>query len=228
MVLPSYISTFGDKITMIIATKKPNFTQHPLPYTNTPAGPRRTSKMPHLRRRFVWERWENHPIDAIWFVPIRIAILGVDPPIFRTGWCCFPLGGKNTITFVFLSQHQRFVGWFICELLLCAPFNWKGTLALFCSDTPQRCVSSPSKHMQILESAAMNLRCLLGSSTLGLTSPAHPNRHIDRFPWRCGYGSLGISHALYHHNGQRTTFFSGLQTWRISHLIKYYVRTVYT
>lgn len=138
---------------------------------------------------------------------LELQFWGLIPPFSGPDDVVFLWGGKNTITFVFLSQHQRFVGWFICELLLCAPFNWKGTLALFCSDTPQRCVSSPSKHMQILESAAMNLRCLLGSSTLGLTSPAHPNRHIDRFPWRCGYGSLGISHALYHHNGQRTTFF---------------------
>lgn len=138
---------------------------------------------------------------------LELQFWGLIPPFSGPDDVVFLWGGKNTITFVFLSQHQRFVGWFICELLLCAPFNWKGTLVLFCSDTPQRCVSSPSKHMQILESAAMNLRCLLGSSTLGLTSPAHPNRHIDRFPWRCGYGSLGISHALYHHNGQRTTFF---------------------
>ena len=49
------------------------------------------------------------------FVPIRIAILGVDrliPPFSGPDDVVFLWGGKNTITFVFLSQHQRFVGWF--------------------------------------------------------------------------------------------------------------------
>ena len=70
------------------------------------------------------------------------------------------------------------------------------------------------------------------AASCGLTSPTHPNRHIDRFPWRCidhiGWEMMGMSHALHHHNGQRTTFlflFFSANMVRTYHLIKYYERT---